>query len=155
MFYVPLAGLLGCAAFATYLIRTSLRRLKGRDECTYRLPSCRTALDVANSSEALSLVIKMAHPKLSTDALADRLAACYKRFPPPTAAVSAMREETRRLEGSGGEMEFAAATVYSSMLSSATAASPPPAWPTIPSPRPRKARPTHPRPAAHGSASDC
>ena len=113
MLSVPLTGLVGCAAFATYLIHTNLRLPKRKRTVP---ASLRTVLDVTDSSEALSLVKRMATPGMTTDALSDRLSACYMRFPPSKETVSALREEMMRLEGTGGEMEFATATVYSSML---------------------------------------
>ena len=130
MFYLPLFGLVGCAAFATYLVRT-LRTPSHSTDSADRPPhddplddaksrALRTTLDVSTADDALRLVRRMSAPGLSTEALADRLTACYRRFPPDMRSMQRISIAQQRLEGSGGELEFATSTVYAAMMASCT-----------------------------------
>ena len=113
MLYLPLLGLVTVASFAAWRVAKATVIFKKPPDPT------RTIIDTENAEDAVRLVAHLSTAVTTSGALADRLIAIYRRFPPRERSMQSMSFEQQKLHGTGGPTDYAVCTVYSAQLEAA------------------------------------
>lgn len=87
-------------------------------------PTSRTVIDLSSADDTVSLVRHVAQHDTSIDVIVERLECIFRAFPPSEECMQFLSLLQQELEGTGGEQEFAVATVFA--VAMATLTNPPP-----------------------------